>query len=744
MPAYLLGVLLGDGGFSNSNITLSSTDEDILSRVKSFLIPPYRLKHHSRCDYYISKPREAGVAHQPNPYKDALRKMGLWGMYSEGKFVPKEYLYNSIENRLELVRGLMDTDGTAETNAGRNAAKFYTISKQLADDFVFLIESLGGICRVSTKNPKFTYKGEKKYGQLCYVCTIEIDEPQSLFYLERKASKLKSRVRSRGKRIIKCIKPIGLKECQCIKISNPNGLYLTDRFIVTHNTHIIARFALTDYFAFPNDTLSLMSSTDLRGLQLRVWGDVKDQYNRAKELHPWLPGHVVESQHGIFTDEITEDTPVRDMRRGIICIPCLDRKGSWVGGLEKFVGIKQKRRRVLGDEVQFMHREYLTILSNLDKGDFKGVFVGNPLPNGKALDAISEPVEGWPAHVEPKKTEVYPNKYGGVTVDLVGIDSPNYDVTADKPVPYTYLIDRQDEKSVGDRYGRNSEQYYSQILGVRKEGLFAHRVLTREMCEQCGAFNKCVWDGAEEPVKVYALDAGYGGDRAVAGWGEFGREVGGQMVVRVNPPQVIQLSFGSDPEDQIALYVKRDCDGNGIPGSNMFFDAGMRATMATALSKMFSPDVNAINFGGSPSKRPVSNDEYVTDRESGMRRLKRCDEHYIKFVTELWFSVRLAVLSRQMRELPSEVAEEFYMREWTKEKGDRYEIETKEETKKRMGISPDLADWLVIMIEGARRLGFMIENAPEYAGQTSRGDDYLEKELRDYNRHRRNRTLHYV
>jgi hypothetical protein len=67
------------------------------------------------------------------------------------------------------------------------------------------------------------------------------------------------------------------------------------------------------------------------------------------------------------------------------------------------------------------------------------------------------------------------------------------------------------------------------------------------------------------------------------------------------------------------------------------------------------------------------------------------------------------VLSGQIRELPQDVAEEFYTREWTKEKGDRYELETKDETKKRTGISPDLADWAVILIEGARRLGFTIE-----------------------------------
>jgi hypothetical protein len=227
--------------------------------------------------------------------------------------------------------------------------------------------------------------------------------------------------------------------------------------------------------------------------------------------------------------------------------------------LEKFVGIKQKRRRVYGDEVQFMHKEYLTILSNLDKGDFRGVFVGNAIANGKALDKISEPMEGWDNHPEPKKTEVFKNRFGGITITLVGIDSPNYDFSADKPTRYSYLNDREDEKRVGERYGRESEQYYSQILGIRKTGLLSNRVLTQQMCEENGAFNKCVWDGFSHTKKVYATDAGYGGDRAAAGWGEFGNDVEGNLIFRFTPPKVIPISMNSDPEDQISWFVKNDC-----------------------------------------------------------------------------------------------------------------------------------------------------------------------------------------
>lgn len=505
----------------------------------------------------------------------------------------------------------------------------------------------------------------------------------------------------------------------------------------------MARFALTDYFIWPDETLGLISSTDLRGLQLRVWGNLKQLFNEAKSRFPWLKGNIVESLHGIFTDQLSDDTPVRDIRKGLICIPCLDRRGAWTGGLEKFVGIKQKRRRVYGDEVQFMHQEYLNILSNLDKGDFKGVFVGNAIANLKALDRISEPIEGWGNHPDPIKTEVFKNRFGGVTITLVGTDSPNYDGPADEPDRHPYLVGRADEKSVGERYGRNSEQYYSQIAGYRKSGLFAHRVLTKEMCEKYGAFKEAVWHGSPT-TKIYGCDMGFGGDRAVAGWIEFGTEVGGATIVRVNQPSVIPISVDAEAEDQIALYIRKDCIENNIPGSQVFFEAGMRATAATAMAKLFSPDASAVNFGGSPSSRPVSADEWVIDEKTGGKRLKRCNEHYNKFVTELWFSVRLIVMAGQMRELPTDVADEFYLREWTKERGDKYELEKKETTKERTGFSPDLADWLAIAIEGARRLGFTVENMPEFQGQKKTEEDYLEKELRKYRSQLKKRSLNYT
>lgn len=485
-------------------------------------------------------------------------------------------------------------------------------------------------------------------------------------------------------------------------------------------THGMAKYAYTDYICFPTQTLILMSSTDLRGLELRVWGDLKDMVMRAKSRYSWLPGKPVDHLHGIFTDDLSGEDELRNIRRGILCIPCVGSDNRWKG-IESFVGIKQKRRRLLGDEVSFMAPSYVDTLANLNKGDFKGVFVGNPIGEGDPLDKISEPKAGWDSMPEPEKTAIWDNKFPeGRTINLVGTDSPNFDEPKNR---YPYLIDETDIAYIESVWGRDSHEMYNQALGIRKPGLNARRVITREMCQNFGAHDKAIWK-SEHRTKVYAIDAAYGGDRCVAGWCEFGKDMNGKDIMRMQMPKIIPISVKSAkmPEDQIAEFIAQDCAQNDIPPSHVFHDSTGRGSLGTAIARIWSADTNPVEFGGNPTQRPVCSDLFIWDEELKNKRLKRCDEHYVKFVTELWFSVRYAIEGKQVRELPKEVMDEGCIREWMRVKKDKIEIESKEDTKKRMGKSPDLFDWCAIIFEGARRLGFQIARLENEQRQKS--EDY--------------------
>lgn len=511
-------------------------------------------------------------------------------------------------------------------------------------------------------------------------------------------------------------------------------------------TYTTSKWVLCDYFLFPEETLILMTSTNIRGLELRVWGAIKRLHERARKRFPWLAGNVADSKHGLFTDNIKSGDEIRDMCKGILCIPCLGSQGEYMGdSLRDFCGIKQKRRRLVGDELQFIPADYLKVLDSMDKNDFHFVGAGNPIAdNGHALDRVSEPVAGWDSLGAVTKTSSWKNKYNGVTINLVGIDSPNFDQETINR--FSYLVDQGDVDRVSKRPGgKDSIEWWSQIMGVRKAGAVSNRVLTVAEIEGYGGFKDCIWVGGGT-TKVYAIDAGFGGDPCVRTWVEFGEEVGGSQVIDFGDQKIIPIHISSNltAEKQIARYAKADCDTLGIPAAHVYFDAGMYATLAVEMAREMSPEVNAVNFGGTATERPVSTDTMILDARTGQKRLKTWYEHVSKFVTELWFVVRLLAQCRQMRRFPRQAAEEFGRRQWKYVHGDRYELESKDDYKLRYdGESPNFADSVVIAVEGARRLGFMIESLPEYQNANPKDDDYLQKEVERYNKERRKRSLSY-
>lgn len=507
-------------------------------------------------------------------------------------------------------------------------------------------------------------------------------------------------------------------------------------------THTFVKWALIDYWCFPYITLFLISSTDVRGLELRLWGDIKDLWDRNRDIFYWLPGNPVDSKHGIFTDALDENGDIRDMRRGIICVPVLDSEGNETKLLEKFVGVKQKRRRVICDESQFLPARYLSILANLDKGDFKSGFTGNPLGQ-KALDRVAEPECGWSNCPEPTKTTTWRNKFDGVTINLVGSDSPNYD--SDRPKFYPYLPKVEEAMRVAKRFGKDSIEYYSQIKGVRKSGLNPRIVLTPEMCKANGAYDDCVW-GHEDLTNILGIDAGFGGDACETIFIQFGKSAIGNPIIKFHEPEVITINLNTPGtvEDQIAIGVKEKCEKLKVPSTNVFVEAGMRATLIVSMTRICGNEINAVNAGGPATVRPVSNDLFVDDetRGFGAKRLKRCDEHYSKFITEMWFSVRLLVECKQARELPESAVKEFSEREWIWARGTKYELETKEDFKERCHYSPNKADATAIAVEGARRLGFDISRIHK-ADAEKEDADWLSRELEAERKLVKHRELSY-
>lgn len=122
---------------------------------------------------------------------------------------------------------------------------------------------------------------------------------------------------------------------------------------------------LIDYYAWPDCTTTICCSTTKERLEDRVWGEIKKLHRIAKEVLPWLPGNLIEGRQRIVTDDRTDASEGRDFRNGLIGVPC--KRGDSYVGLGDFIGIKNKRVRLLGDELHLLPRAFVESLSNLDK-----------------------------------------------------------------------------------------------------------------------------------------------------------------------------------------------------------------------------------------------------------------------------------------------------------------------------------------------------------------------------------------
>ena len=233
---YILGCLIGDGGLTNRQAIITSSDDSIVRSFKNFAkkLGLY-LRQKSKYDYAIT----GGINNRTNLATKQLKELKLMGCSSHTKFIPKHYKYSSIKNRFKLIKGLMDTDGSNDRGL---RAEYTTVSKVLAEDVREVLQSLGYTATIVSRYTTYpTAKGKKFLSYRLYIHGNDIDK---LFSLPRKIS---GHIRTKPPlfRTIVDIKKSHKAKAQCIEIEDKQGLYLTDQFIVTHNTTTSLDFAAT-------------------------------------------------------------------------------------------------------------------------------------------------------------------------------------------------------------------------------------------------------------------------------------------------------------------------------------------------------------------------------------------------------------------------------------------------------------------------------------------------------------------
>lgn len=277
LEPYLIGAIIGNGAISSNKVGFSTGDKELIKKIEKILPKTDKINYICKYDYSITK-KEDIRNEKGYPVKskttEKLIEYELYGKKSTEKFIPKKYLYSSIENRIELLRGLMDTDGYTD---GSGTAEYATVSEKLAQDVKELVRSLGGRVTEGTKIGK--YKNKKGKTVECNkVYRLYIKMPINPFWLKRKANKYITRDKHiRKYKYITSIERIEDEECQCIYVDNADHLFVTDGYNITHNTTVGVKFFEWCMLRHPEKSCFFVSHTT--AMANKVYKDILNDFN---------------------------------------------------------------------------------------------------------------------------------------------------------------------------------------------------------------------------------------------------------------------------------------------------------------------------------------------------------------------------------------------------------------------------------------------------------------------------------
>ncbi|MBC7798646.1 MAG: PhoH family protein [Pyrinomonadaceae bacterium] len=286
LDAYSLGLLLGDGCITDKTSPgFATKDYELISSLETgFSKMDLKIRRKSKIDFVITNPFAGKGGHFSqvvrNPLTQILRELNLSRTRSNTKFVPEIYLYNDANVRLAVLQGLLDTDGGVVTQANRTCRiQYATTSERLRDDVIFLVRSLGGVAtsrtrKASGRKPGFARGREVEHRNDAFILEIRLPENIEPFRLRRKADVYQQLGAGRPMRFIKNIEKVGEAETQCISVAALDSLYVTDDFILTHNTLADAFIILDEAQNTTSEQMKMFLTRIGFGSKTVVTGDI--------------------------------------------------------------------------------------------------------------------------------------------------------------------------------------------------------------------------------------------------------------------------------------------------------------------------------------------------------------------------------------------------------------------------------------------------------------------------------------
>ncbi len=258
---YILGAWLGDGSTHSARLACGDKDiEHFLAQIRDILkIEPNAKRYRTAWEVRLSSGHGCD-----SKIQSKLRKLNMLG----NKHIPTRYLQSSVDQRLALLQGLMDTDGSCYEKGGN--CEFTSTRKELVLNVMELIQSLGikatmneGIAKLNGNAISAKYR-------------IKFSTDLPVFRLERKLARLPKVRRMRiDHRSIVAVRAVESVPVRCITVDSPNSLYLcTNAFIPTHNT-ALSRVLIIKMAQVPKRRIWYVAPTYRMAKQI-MWTDLLD------------------------------------------------------------------------------------------------------------------------------------------------------------------------------------------------------------------------------------------------------------------------------------------------------------------------------------------------------------------------------------------------------------------------------------------------------------------------------------
>ena len=294
---YVAGAMIGNGSMTtgcieHNSVTLTTIDKDVIDRCIELGAA------FSQDKYTESGQANTYVSHNVD-FINNLIKSELAGHSAIDKFIPRRYKLGTIEERIALMQGLMDTDGYVDE---RGHMSYCTISQQLAEDVAFVVRSLGGVASINKKSKTGYKDADGNFVQTndAYNVWIRIENAPDLVYASRKKERtvygFNGGASELGKRVTN-VEYIGKKMGRCITVKEPSGLYLTDNFTVTHNSFLGSNWIVSSCMRF-SDIRAVVARKTIKSLKestfntikkvLKSWGLVEDEHYHINNLENTL------------------------------------------------------------------------------------------------------------------------------------------------------------------------------------------------------------------------------------------------------------------------------------------------------------------------------------------------------------------------------------------------------------------------------------------------------------------------